>query len=130
MSRRCLAAPRHAPARIAALAWSVAGPPVPTPARLATCPPIQRPTSLSARPPCRSSKGAGGRTARVPGLPVGRLLEVPEGTYFEVPQGILPEATKEYYEDPVLKVGCCVVWVGGWVCDMCAWCVFVGRVGA
>lgn len=50
-----------------------------------------------------SSKGAGGRTARVPGLPVGRLLEVPEGTYFEVPQGILPEATKEYYEDPVLK---------------------------
>lgn len=35
---------------------------------------------------------------------VGDLLSVPLGSYFDVPQGVLPEATHDYYKDPVLKV--------------------------
>lgn len=35
---------------------------------------------------------------------VGDLLSVPLGTYFDVAEGVLPEATHEYYKDPVLKV--------------------------
>lgn len=35
---------------------------------------------------------------------VGDLLSVPLGTYFDVPEGVLPEATHEFYKDPVLKV--------------------------
>lgn len=34
---------------------------------------------------------------------VGSLPEAPLHRYFEVPPGILPEATAEYYKDPVLK---------------------------
>lgn len=44
-------------------------------------------------------------SARMAGLPVSRLLDVVENLYFDVPQGALPEATREYYSDPVLKVG-------------------------
>lgn len=33
------------------------------------------------------------------------LLAVPLGSYFDVPRGVLPEATHDYYKDPVLKVG-------------------------
>ncbi|PSC69955.1 28S ribosomal mitochondrial [Micractinium conductrix] len=37
------------------------------------------------------------------GLGVAALPEVPVNTYFEVPAGVLPEATADYYKDPVLK---------------------------
>lgn len=37
------------------------------------------------------------------------LPEVPVNTYFEVPAGVLPEATADYYKDPVLKVGSRIV---------------------
>ncbi|KAI3428497.1 hypothetical protein D9Q98_007321 [Chlorella vulgaris] len=36
-------------------------------------------------------------------LLVARLLDVPQLSYFDVPAGILPEATAEYYKDPILK---------------------------
>lgn len=41
--------------------------------------------------------------SRLSGKQVGDLLSVPLGSYFDVPQGVLPEATHDYYKDPVLK---------------------------
>jgi hypothetical protein len=51
-----------------------------------------------------TAPAARARSARLAGLPVSRLLDVGENLYFDVPQGVLPEATKQYYEDPLLKV--------------------------
>lgn len=58
------------------------------------------------------------------GLPVASLPEAPLNRYFDVPEGILPEATVEYYQDPVLKASArpdpCTsafgsgIWQGGW----------------
>lgn len=61
----------------------------------------------AARPPAPCSNaysGGGAPRSRLSGKGVAELLQVAPGAYFEVPAGVLPEATHEYYQDPVLKV--------------------------
>jgi hypothetical protein len=55
-------------------------------------------------PPCPPPSGSNKPRGRLSGKPVSELLTVEAGKYFDVPQGVLPEATKQYYEDSLLKV--------------------------
>lgn len=75
--------------------------------------PRRHPTCRIIRPPspCRSPchRDVPATPSRLSGKGLAELLAVRGGTYVEVPAGILPEATKEYYEDPMLKV-CYSIW--------------------
>ena len=77
------------------------------------------PARLSPNPPppvllaCSSGgpRSSGGKAAGAAGL-----LDAPVNSYFDVPAGILPEATAEFYRDPLLKVGPPAAGrLGGWV---------------
>jgi hypothetical protein len=53
---------------------------------------------------CSGGGPAGASGGKAAGAAAG-LLEAPVNSYFQVAAGILPEATAEFYQDPLLKVG-------------------------